>query len=238
MEDVFGLALRDHLDGKTTGAISVCRDDGFVDTHDAGLYFAAAPQAHEASVLKAVAGPVLDIGCGAGRHVLWLQAAGVDVTGLDVSPGAVQVCRRRGCQRVAQADIMDPEAPPGAPFRTALLFGNNIGIGGTVDGTVRMLRRLGAVLEDGGRVLVTSLDVERTSNPAHLAYHARNLDSGRLKGQVRIRLAYGGRVGRWMDWLHPTPGELTALATEAGWSVAQMSRSDSGLYGAVLRPAV
>ena len=99
MDDVFGLALQDHLDGKTAGTISVRRDDGFVDTHDAGLYFAAEPQAHEASVLKAVAGPVLDIGCGAGRHVLWLQAAGVDVAGLDISPGAVQVCRRRGCQR-------------------------------------------------------------------------------------------------------------------------------------------
>ena len=237
MDDVFGLALQDHLDGKTAGTISVRRDDGFVDTHDAGLYFAAEPQAHEASVLKAVAGPVLDIGCGAGRHVLWLQAAGVDVAGLDISPGAVQVCRRRGCQRVAQADIMDPEAPPGAPFRTALLFGNNIGIGGTAGGTVRMLRRLRAVLEDDGRVLVTSLDVERTSTPAHLAYHARNVERGRPKGQVRIRLEYGGLVGPWIDWLHPTPDELTALANDAGWSVAQMSRSDSGLYNVVLKPA-
>jgi SAM-dependent methyltransferase len=38
---------------------------------------------------------VLDLGCGLGRHLLLLAAEGFDVTGVDVSPTAIETCRRR-----------------------------------------------------------------------------------------------------------------------------------------------
>ncbi len=45
-----------------------------------------------------VPGPALDLGCGAGQVALHLQGPGCEVVGIDVSPRAVEVCRRRACR--------------------------------------------------------------------------------------------------------------------------------------------
>ena len=44
---------------------------------------------------------VLDLGCGTGRHALWLTAAGASVTALDFSAGMMEKARRKpGAERV------------------------------------------------------------------------------------------------------------------------------------------
>ena len=44
---------------------------------------------------------ILDLGCGTGRHALWLAAAGAVVTGIDFSEGMLEEARRKpGAERV------------------------------------------------------------------------------------------------------------------------------------------
>ena len=40
-------------------------------------------------------GPVLELGCGSGRVLVPTARAGIDVTGLDASPGMLEICRAR-----------------------------------------------------------------------------------------------------------------------------------------------
>ncbi|GAA2433391.1 hypothetical protein GCM10010191_54470 [Actinomadura vinacea] len=54
----------------------------------------------ERQALDLVKGKVLDIGAGGGRAARVLLDRGHDVTALDVSPGALEVCRRQGIQSV------------------------------------------------------------------------------------------------------------------------------------------
>ena len=54
-----------------------------------------------------MAGRILDVGCGPGRHALWLQEQGFNVTGIDTSPGVVQVARERGCRYVQEIPVRD-----------------------------------------------------------------------------------------------------------------------------------
>jgi 2-polyprenyl-3-methyl-5-hydroxy-6-metoxy-1,4-benzoquinol methylase len=54
-----------------------------------------------------VKGRVLDIGCGAGRHSLYLQNQGFQVLGIDNSPLAVKVAKLRGLKRVKVMSIED-----------------------------------------------------------------------------------------------------------------------------------
>ncbi|HDO42228.1 MAG TPA: methyltransferase domain-containing protein [Candidatus Bathyarchaeota archaeon] len=53
----------------------------------------------EQEAMKFIRGRVLDIGCGAGRHSIYLQNKGFNVIGIDISPLAIKVCRLRGLKK-------------------------------------------------------------------------------------------------------------------------------------------
>ncbi len=55
--------------------------------------------------MEFVNGRVLDVGCGAGRHSLYLQKKGFDVLGIDVSPLAVKVCRLKGVKKLKSCQL-------------------------------------------------------------------------------------------------------------------------------------
>src|SRR5512136_1735449 len=44
---------------------------------------------------KGSGGPVLEVGCGTGRVLIPTARAGVEITGLDLSPHMLEVCRRK-----------------------------------------------------------------------------------------------------------------------------------------------
>src|SRR3989337_375604 len=69
------------------------RDDGLLTGAPADHYLTepAQWQAHDHRALRLCRGHVLDIGAGAGRTALELQRRGTAVTGLDTSPGAIEV---------------------------------------------------------------------------------------------------------------------------------------------------
>jgi len=80
-DDAFGRMLYDHLtksEGPVYGVIE--REDGLVDVDDPQTYFAAYGgwPAHQRQAMNFVQGRVLDIGCGAGRHALYLQDLGME----------------------------------------------------------------------------------------------------------------------------------------------------------------
>jgi 2-polyprenyl-3-methyl-5-hydroxy-6-metoxy-1,4-benzoquinol methylase len=75
--------------------------------------------------MRFVKGRVLDIGCGAGRVALYLQKKGFDVSGIDVSPLAVKVCKLRGLKKARVLSISNIGAKLGK-FDTLLMFGNKV----------------------------------------------------------------------------------------------------------------
>lgn len=234
--DLFGDALKEYHAGARGRMLTIRRDDNHTDAHDPGLYFADHPFEHEAKLLELAEGPVLDVGAGAGRTILWLQRRGIETTGIDLSPGAVGVAHGRGCRDVREADVLtaDDDVLPQATFQTAVLFGNNVGIGGTIEGAAALLGRLARTTKPGGRLLVTGLDIAKTTALHHLAYHARNRDRGRPIGEIRMRFEYEGTVGDWIPWFHPEPAELEGLAEGAGWALEQRILANNPFYALVL----
>jgi hypothetical protein len=63
---------------------------------------------------------------------------------VDASPGAVQVCRRRGVADARPGDVNDP--PADQRWACVLLLCGNLGLGGSWEGNRRLLARLHAVL--------------------------------------------------------------------------------------------
>jgi rSAM/selenodomain-associated transferase 1 len=108
----------------------------------------APPTAADRHVLDCAVGPVLDVGCGPGRHALALARRGVEAVGVDIAPAAIRRARDRGA-RVLLASVFDP-LPGAGQWQTALLFDGNIGIGGR---PVPLLARIRSLLAPGGRIL-------------------------------------------------------------------------------------
>ncbi|MEM8625524.1 MAG: class I SAM-dependent methyltransferase [Pseudomonadota bacterium] len=230
---ILAQACRAYLDGRTDAALRVERDDGYWDTQPVAFYFAAEPQPLEAAVLDRAKDRIVDVGCGAGRHVLRLQQAGRDAAGIELDPALVTLCRERGCRDVFAGDVLSGELGEDA-WDTALLFGNSLGLGGTAAGTATLLANLRRAVRAGGAVLLTSVDVEETERPEHIAYHAARRAQGRPPGELGLRLGFDGAAGQWFHWHHLGPDELRPLAEAAGWRIDRVERSGKGPYAAIL----
>jgi hypothetical protein len=148
------------------------------------------------------------------------------VTAIDISPGAIQVSRRRGVEdaRLLPLALVDAEL---GSFDTVLMMCGNFGLAGTSVETDRFLRLLRDTTPSSARIILDTVDPYAECDEADLAYHARNEERGRLPGQVTIRIRYGGRVTPWFELLTVSPAELEALAGGAGWRVTQIARDGS-----------
>jgi len=237
--DAFGHALSDYLHGEGRGYEVVERDDSYVDISGGREQFLAEyrdwPARHRQAV-RLARGRVLDIGCGAGRHALYLQSRGLDVLGVDVSPLAVAVCRRRGLRHVRILSI-GSVGPTLGTFGTVLMLGNNFGLFGNRERARRLLARLHAITDPDARILAESLDPHETDNPAHRAYHRANRRRGRLPGQVRIRVRYRRYATPWFDYLLVSRDEMRAILRGTGWTATRFLPPRGPLYVALITKA-
>jgi len=235
-KDVFGKAITDVFQGKKV-TINVRRDDGRLDQENGSFYFADFDQfpTIEKDSMNFVQGLILDVGCGAGRHALYLQTKGFNVVALDISPLAIRVARKRGVSNPILA------AAPWLPFRsetfdTLLLMFNNFGICGGYQESTRYLTELNRILKQGGRILASSLHPTLTDDESHLKYHELNRKRGLPLGLVTIRLEYGGEVGSWFKLLLASPEEMKMLSAKAGLKLIKtIGPADGPFYIGVIK---
>lgn len=233
-QDAMGRAMWDHLHDRPAFEI-IERDDGFFDvTGGPQAYFAPYDQwrTHEREAMRFARGRVLDIGCGAGRHAIYLQEQGLDVLGIDVSPMAIQVAKARGLKRAEVMSVTALSSRLGT-FDTLLALGNNFGLLASRARARWLLRRLARMTTDGGRFIAETRDVYKTHSPEHLEYHAFNRRRGRMSGQVRIRVRYKKYATPWFDYLMVSKEELRDLLSGTPWRVHRFLDS-ADTYIAVL----
>ena len=189
-EDAFGRLLLDRLDGEA-GEPILERDDGEAGPAlGADVFFAPHEEwpAEERRVFDFVRGRVLDVGCGAGRHSIEAQRRGLEVVGIDISPGAVEVCRRRGVRDVRLLPLAAVGESLGR-FDTVLMMCGNFGLVEDAEEAVRILRTLGALTGPGGRIVLDSVDAQHGADATDLAYFERNRARGRLQDRSRSAFA-------------------------------------------------
>jgi SAM-dependent methyltransferase len=143
--------------------------------------------------------PVLDIGCGPGRHVAALAASGRRALGIDLSPAAVAIARARGADALLR-DVFS-EVPHSGTWGSALLLDGNIGIGGRPEA---VLVRAAALVRTGGAVVV------ETGPP-----------DAPLRRQ-RVRIEAGGAVSAWFGWASVGALAITRPAASAGLRCAKV----------------
>ncbi|HEX3791349.1 MAG TPA: methyltransferase domain-containing protein [Pseudonocardiaceae bacterium] len=158
----------------------------------------ADPDHADELLLSRCSGPTLDVGCGPGRLIGTLVTRGVPALGVDVSPVAVRLTRRRGALAVRR-DVFD-RLPGEGRWRHVLLADGNVGIGGDPG---RLLRRVAELLGRGGTALV-ELDPPGT---------------GLRRDQARLTAPgspCGREPGTWFPWARLGADATASLAEAAG----------------------
>jgi len=235
--DLYARAMLDYWLGKKV-VFEFERDDGYRSRSRVEAYFA--PPAKwlkvEREAMKEVRGRVLDVGCGPGRHALYLQRKRHRVVGIDASPTQVALARIRGVQEVYQASVQ--RLPRGlGTFDTIILMGNNLGLAGDVPRMRRFLRDARQISTARGR-LIGSTRIPGTWIRQHLPYVKWNIARGRPPGLLTLRGRYKGHVGDWFDLLLLSPDDLAELAHDTGWDLVRVlyePREDPASYVAVLQ---
>jgi SAM-dependent methyltransferase len=234
-QDAFGQMIWACYKGEDVYEV-IERDDGYIDAMSSKGYFSDYEDWHpiEQEAMQFVEGRVLDVGCGAGRHSLYLQKKGFDVLGIDVSPLVIKVCRLRGLKKAEVMAIEDVDFKPDSFDRT-IMMGNNFGLFGSFKKARKLLRKFHRLASEKALIIAETRDPYKTDNGAHLEYHRLNKIKGRMGGQVKIRNRFRKYVGRWFDYLMVSKEEMREILKGTGWKSRRFINSRNSRYLAIIQ---
>jgi SAM-dependent methyltransferase len=166
----------------------------------------------EQTALQLVKGKILDVGCGAGSHSLYLQNEKLDVTAIDISSNAIEACVLRG---VKQAHVLDVMKIEGKNFDTILLLMNGAGMCGRLKKMGAFLSKLKSLLNENGQILVDSSDIIYMFDddddggkwiPSDFDYY----------GELVFNIEYKGEKETPFDWMYVDYNTLQNAAVANG----------------------
>jgi SAM-dependent methyltransferase len=176
-------------------------------TMDVARWNAGADDA-DLTLLRSVAGPVLDIGCGPGRMVRAALDLGLEVLGVDVSPTAVEIASEAGLP-VLEISVFEA-LPREGGWQTALLVDGNIGIGGDVRA---MLERCRELLTATGEIVVELHPDDDRNN----TYTGTLVDARGGESEV-------------FPWAEIGLNPMTTLAADMGFALQQSWTTDGRTF--------
>ncbi|SHJ04226.1 class I SAM-dependent methyltransferase [Flavobacterium haoranii] len=158
----------------------------------------------EQKALQLAKGKVLDVGCGAGSHSLYLQnERNLDVTSIDISANAIEACQLRGLKKAFVQDVMkiDAESLQHDKYDTILLLMNGAGMCGKLKNISKFLVKLKSLLNEGGQILLDSSDI--------IYMFDEDEDGGKwiptdvdYYGEVVFDISYKGEKEEPFNWMY------------------------------------
>lgn len=211
MKDATGQAIWAAFNGKY-GFEVVERDDGFIIGGIIAQYFSEFKNwlPHEKKAIKYTKGKVLDIGCGAGKHSIYLQNKNFDVTAIDVSTLVIKVCKKRGLKKAKVLSINDISNFK-TKFDTVLLLGNNWGILQNFKKAKKVLYDLSKITSDKAIIIAESSDPLKQLDAEQIKYQKQNLKKDKMPGQRRIRIRFRNYCSDWFDYLGVSKTEMEEI---------------------------
>ncbi|MFN8325320.1 class I SAM-dependent methyltransferase [Flavobacterium sp.] len=158
MKDLFGKAILDFQTNNSPENIVTETNISEADEMEVSYLFRdfkSMPKL-EQKALQLCKGKILDVGCGAGSHSLYLQNKGLDVIAIDISENAIKACKLRGLKNVKVQDVLAVE---NEKFDTILLLMNGTGIFKALKDTSKYLQKLKSLLNPNGQILIDSSDI-------------------------------------------------------------------------------
>jgi 2-polyprenyl-3-methyl-5-hydroxy-6-metoxy-1,4-benzoquinol methylase len=157
----------------------------------------------EQKALQLSKGKVLDVGCGAGSHSLYLQNnRNLALTSIDISPNAIQACALRGLKNAKVQDILTLK---NEKFDTILLLMNGTGICGKMQNMSSFLLLLKSLLHPNGQILIDSSDIIYMFDDSEVEEKKHNsttaASENKYYGEITFAISYKGEKETPFSWL-------------------------------------
>lgn len=214
MKDLFGQAILDYQKGNYTEDIKTETTISEEDILPLPYLFRSFKEMPplEQKALRLARGKVLEVGCGAGSHGLYLQnERNLEVHSIDISAKAVEACKLRGLKNVSVANVMEFEGK----FDTILLLMNGAGMCGRLKQMGTFLAKIKSLLAPNGQILTDSSDIiymfdeneDGTYDvPLHFDYY----------GEVDYLVKYKNEKEEPFAWLYVDYNTLQNVAHSVG----------------------
>jgi len=213
--DIFGEAITDYYEKKYQEDIVVQApdfDDDFIPVPYLFRPYKEMPEI-EQKALDLAFGNVLDIGCGAGSHSIYLQEEKkLTVQAIDISKGAIDICKKRG---LAHAEVQDVYTISDNQYDTLLLLMNGSGIIGKLTHIDRFFLHLNTLLKPQGQILMDSSDIAYLFTEEDGSFWVDA--SAGYYGEMQYQLKYKGLISDWFDWLYIDYNTLQNAANANGF---------------------
>ena len=197
MKDLFGKALLDYQCGNYTEDIvtsTSISDNDILPLPYLFRDYNDMPKL-EQKALRLAKGHILDVGCGAGNHSLYLQEKGLKVKAIDISEGAIKVCKLRGVKNAECINITHETEK----FDTILMLMNGSGFFQSLENTPKILNHLKSLLNQKGQILIDSSDIKYMYEDDDGGYW---LDANsNYYGELEYHISYKGDHES-MDWMY------------------------------------
>ena len=196
--DILGTALLDYQSGNFSENISTYSSVAGKDLMELSWLYRTYDEMPliEQTALQLCKGLILDVGCGAGGHSLYLQENNYKVKAIDISRGAVETCINRGIKNVKVQNILDLE---NEKFDTILALMNGTGLCGKLNNLENFLIHLKSLLTKNGQILIDSSNILYMYEDEFGDIVVP--DSNNYYGEVVFQLSYKDLFSDKFDWL-------------------------------------
>jgi SAM-dependent methyltransferase len=169
----------------------------------------------EQKALQLCKGKVLDVGCGAGSHSLYLQEKDFDVTAIDISENAIKTCQLRGLKNAKVQNVLELDSDMHQnKFDTILLLMNGTGIFGAVEKTTQFLQKLKSLLNPNGQILIDSSDIIYMFDEAEDGSYL--IPANGYYGELTFTISYKKQTEIPFPWLYLDYNTLQNAANDNG----------------------
>lgn len=213
MKDLFGQAIHDYQTNNSPEDLLTETSISEADEMSVAYLFRSFEQMPhlEQIALERAKGKILDVGCGAGSHSLYLQNKGLDVTAIDISANAINACQLRGLKNTRMQNVL---ALQNETFDTILILMNGTGIFGTLAALPAYLQHLKSLLNPNGQILLDSSDLIYMYDENEDGSYS--IPAEGYYGEISFTVSYKGQTDPPFPWLYLDYNTLQRAAQANG----------------------
>lgn len=179
----------------------------------------------EQKALSLCQGKILDVGCGAGSHSLYLQQEkNLQVKAIDTSEGAIEIARKRGIENATCEDFFKLKDET---FDTILMLMNGIGIVGELKNLNHFFKHSKSLLNEGGKIIIDSSDLI-------YLFEGEIEENEVYYGELQFNISYKKQKADQFNWLYIDPNLLKKYAKANNFDCEILQEGENHEYLACL----